>query len=168
MLSFLWIYVMSDRFQQLALIRLAESIFLPKVNKNWGSTWYGLHVWDTVGNGVFSGGPFNLSMCACMNAWKFASLVKNVTQEKPVHAPIHAWTHLFACITHAGMPEQLKSGHLGVSAGGVMASKAPLAGSAKSGRSNREPEPSCQRMHTCMHAAKIEKAYIDPVLRHSI
>ena len=82
MLSFLWIYVISDRFQKLALIRLAESIFLPKVNKNWGSTWYGLHVWDTVGNGVFSGGPFNLSMCACMNAWKFASLVKNVTQEK--------------------------------------------------------------------------------------
>jgi len=68
-----------------------------------------------------------------------------------MHPSMHEHTFLMNVsfhmenITHAGMPEQLKSGHLGASAGGVMASKAPLAGSAKSGRSNREPEPSCQR-----------------------
>ena len=48
--------------KHVALTALAESIFLPKIWRNWGKTWKGLVVCDTVGNGVFSGAPFILSM----------------------------------------------------------------------------------------------------------
>ena len=59
---------------------LALSIFFPRMSRNCGSTWYGLVVCETVGNVVFSAGPFVLS-----KHWGAS------TRSSPRHSPfVHA------------------------------------------------------------------------------
>ena len=55
-----------------AFIKLAPSILRPRVSKNCGKTWYGLAVWDKVGNITFSGGPLLLSRHSDSHAFKNA------------------------------------------------------------------------------------------------
>ena len=61
--AYAYMYMCTCTFQRKypAFITLAPSILRPRVSKNCGKIWYGLLVWDKVGNITFSGGPLFLS-----------------------------------------------------------------------------------------------------------